>query len=89
MAGGATRSALTQHQALQNNLADVSAKDSSQVNSKILITNFFLYNLTINSNLLKETLVNLVALIFNLVLFVYLKDSKLYVFLRLKTIFFK
>jgi hypothetical protein len=33
VAGGATRSALTQHQARQNNLADVSAKDSSQVNS--------------------------------------------------------
>jgi hypothetical protein len=32
IAGGATRSALTQHQARQNNLADVSAKDSSQVN---------------------------------------------------------
>ena len=31
IAGGATRSALTQHQARQNNLADVSAKDSSQV----------------------------------------------------------
>lgn len=31
IAGGATRSALTQHQAIRNNLADVSAKDSSQV----------------------------------------------------------
>jgi len=31
IAGGATRSALTQHQAIDNNLADVSAKDSSQV----------------------------------------------------------
>lgn len=30
VAGGATRAALTQHQALQNNLADVSAKDGSQ-----------------------------------------------------------
>lgn len=31
IAGGATRSALTQHQARNNNLADVSAKDNSQV----------------------------------------------------------
>ncbi|XP_076387435.1 RUS family member 1 [Megachile rotundata] len=30
VAGGATRAAVTQHQALQNNLADVSAKDGSQ-----------------------------------------------------------
>jgi hypothetical protein len=54
VAGGATRSALTQHQAKQNNLADVSAKDSSQ-----------------------ETLVNLVALLFNIMLLSYIKDSKL------------
>lgn len=53
VAGGATRSALTQHQAKNNNLADVSAKDSSQ-----------------------ETLVNLIALIFNLFLLTYVKDSK-------------
>ena len=45
VAGGATRAALTQHQARRNNLADVSAKDSSQ-----------------------ETLVNLVALTFNLII---------------------
>lgn len=45
VAGGATRAALTQHQARRNNLADVSAKDSSQ-----------------------ETLVNLVALVFNLMI---------------------
>ena len=31
VAGGATRSALTQHQARNNNMADVSAKDGSQV----------------------------------------------------------
>lgn len=31
MAGGATRAALTQHQARRNNMADVSAKDGSQV----------------------------------------------------------
>lgn len=45
VAGGATRAALTQHQARRNNLADVSAKDSSQ-----------------------ETLVNLIALMVNLVI---------------------
>jgi len=31
VAGGATRAALTQHQARRNNMADVSAKDGSQV----------------------------------------------------------
>ena len=31
VAGGATRAALTQHQALKDNMADVSAKDGSQV----------------------------------------------------------
>ncbi|KAH9518633.1 rus1 protein C16orf58 [Bulinus truncatus] len=45
VAGGATRAALTQHQARRNNMADVSAKDGSQ-----------------------ETLVNLVALICNLII---------------------
>jgi hypothetical protein len=30
VAGGATRAALTQHQALKDNMADVSAKDGSQ-----------------------------------------------------------
>lgn len=33
VAGGATRAALTMHQARRNNMADVSAKDSSQVSS--------------------------------------------------------
>lgn len=45
VAGGATRAALTQHQARRNNMADVSAKDGSQ-----------------------ETLVNLMALVCNLML---------------------
>ncbi|KAK7499048.1 hypothetical protein BaRGS_00009595, partial [Batillaria attramentaria] len=45
VAGGATRAALTQHQARRNNMADVSAKDGSQ-----------------------ETLVNLSALLFSLIL---------------------
>ena len=36
VAGGATRAALTQHQARRDNMADVSAKDGSQVN-KFLI----------------------------------------------------
>jgi Vitamin B6 photo-protection and homoeostasis len=31
VAGGATRAALTEHQARRNNMADVSAKDGSQV----------------------------------------------------------
>lgn len=34
VAGGATRAALTMHQARRNNMADVSAKDSSQVSIK-------------------------------------------------------
>ena len=42
VAGGATRSALTQHQAKNNNLADVSAKDSSQVRARF----FKLFSLT-------------------------------------------
>lgn len=52
VAGGATRSALTQHQARNNNLADVSAKDQSQ-----------------------ETMVNLVALLLNIILLSIVKDS--------------
>ena len=31
MVGGATRAAITQHQALEGNMADVAAKDGSQV----------------------------------------------------------
>lgn len=45
VAGGATRTALTQHQARRNNLADVFSKDGSQ-----------------------ETVVNLVALVFGLLI---------------------
>ncbi|EFN84004.1 RUS1 family protein C16orf58 homolog [Harpegnathos saltator] len=40
VAGGATRAALTQHQAIRNNLADVSAKDSSQETCVNLIASF-------------------------------------------------
>lgn len=40
VAGGATRAALTQHQALTNNLADVSAKDGSQETFVNLIASF-------------------------------------------------
>nr|KAF7413227.1 hypothetical protein H0235_013078 [Vespula pensylvanica] len=40
VAGGATRAALTQHQALQNNLADVSAKDGSQETCVNLVASF-------------------------------------------------
>ena len=36
VAGGATRAALTQHQARRNNMADVSAKDGSQVSYRLL-----------------------------------------------------
>ena len=39
VAGGATRAALTQHQARRDNMADVSAKDGSQVSS-LLIQDF-------------------------------------------------
>jgi len=45
VAGGATRAALTQHQARQSNLADVSAKDGSQetlVNLAALLTSLWL-----------------------------------------------
>lgn len=45
VAGGATRTALTQHQARRNNLADVAAKDGSQetlVNLSALICSFIL-----------------------------------------------
>lgn len=34
VAGGATRAALTMHQARRNNMADVSAKDGSQVRAR-------------------------------------------------------
>ena len=37
VAGGATRAALTQHQARRNNMADVSAKDGSQVQHRVAI----------------------------------------------------
>ncbi|KAK0174933.1 hypothetical protein PV327_010637 [Microctonus hyperodae] len=40
VAGGATRAALTQHQALTNNLADVSAKDGSQETFVNLVASF-------------------------------------------------
>ncbi|KAI9586133.1 RUS family member 1 [Glossina fuscipes] len=48
VAGGATRAALTQHQAVRGNLADVSSKDSSQETCVNLIASFVgLYFLTI------------------------------------------
>ena len=43
VAGGATRAALTQHQARRDNMADVSAKDGSQVSSFLI--QGFLYHL--------------------------------------------
>ena len=45
VAGGATRAALTQHQARRNNMADVAAKDGSQetaVNLLSLLTGMIL-----------------------------------------------
>lgn len=35
VAGGATRAAMTQHQARRDNMADVAAKDGSQVRCRI------------------------------------------------------
>lgn len=41
IAGGATRAALVQHQARRDNMADVAAKDSSQVCMQISDMNSF------------------------------------------------
>lgn len=38
VAGGATRAALVQHQARRDNMADVSAKDGSQVSYRELVS---------------------------------------------------
>lgn len=47
VAGGATRSALTQHHAIRGNLADLTSKDNSQETAVNLIASFFgLYLLT-------------------------------------------
>lgn len=47
VAGGATRSALTQHHAVRGNLADLTSKDNSQETAVNLIASFFgLYLLT-------------------------------------------
>ena len=65
VAGGATRAALIQHQARRDNMADVAAKDGSQVCVCVCVC-------TCHSDkcLLawQETVVNLVALLINLVL---------------------
>lgn len=51
VAGGATRSALTQHHALRGNLADVASKDSSQETFVNLTASFLgLYLLTAITN---------------------------------------
>ena len=52
VAGGATRTAITQHQAKSGNISDVAAKDGSQ-----------------------ETLVNLIALIVNLIVLPYVSEN--------------
>ncbi|XP_065215870.1 RUS family member 1 [Planococcus citri] len=51
VAGGATRAAITQHQAIRGNMADVSAKDGSQETCVNLLASFFgLYILTMIEN---------------------------------------
>lgn len=51
VAGGATRSALTQHHAIRGNLADVASKDSSQETFVNLTASFIgLYLLTAITN---------------------------------------
>lgn len=40
VAGGATRAALTVHQARRNNMADISAKDGSQVGACGCVLNY-------------------------------------------------
>ncbi|XP_015603270.1 RUS1 family protein C16orf58 homolog isoform X2 [Cephus cinctus] len=66
VAGGATRAALTQHQALQNNLADVSAKDGSQETFVNLIASligiFILSNLPQDGQYVMELYLFLVAI---------------------------
>ncbi|BHF57489.1 hypothetical protein SprV_0100043100 [Sparganum proliferum] len=55
LAGGATRAAVTQHQALQNNMADVAAKDASQEtlsNFLALLLNFVLVHIVTGNWLL-------------------------------------
>lgn len=59
VAGGATRAALTQHQARRNNMADVSAKDGSQetlVNLAALLCNLALIPLVTGKEMLIWTL---------------------------------
>lgn len=51
VAGGATRSALTQHHAIRGNLADVASKDNSQETAVNLTASFIgLYLLTAITN---------------------------------------
>lgn len=45
VAGGATRAALTVHQARRDNMADISAKDGSQVLSLATELRIFLYTI--------------------------------------------
>ena len=41
VAGGATRAAMTQHQARRDNMADVAAKDGSQVRCNIFRRSYY------------------------------------------------
>ncbi|XP_067141144.1 RUS family member 1 [Centruroides vittatus] len=66
VAGGATRAALTQHQALRNNMADVSAKDGSQetlVNLTALICSLIIMPAVSGSQMLIWTFFVLFTLI--------------------------
>ncbi|KAK5974258.1 UPF0420 protein C16orf58 [Trichostrongylus colubriformis] len=66
VAGGATRTAIIQHQARRNNLADVASKDGSQetmVNVTALIASFILLPLVSG----KQTIIWLLFLVFTLI----------------------
>ncbi|KTG45066.1 hypothetical protein cypCar_00031044 [Cyprinus carpio] len=69
VAGGATRAALTVHQARRNNMADISAKDGSQC----VISLLFCPD--------KETLVNLAGLLVSLALIPLVTDNPLLTFI--------
>ncbi len=62
VAGSATRAAFVQHQARRNNMADVAAKDGSQVSSIVDVA------MKLCVWCLQETLMNLVGLIVNLII---------------------
>ena len=81
VAGRATRTALIQHQARRDNMADVAAKDGSQVSSYTKDCVCVLYFV----HLCQETLVNLAALLVGLVLTPAVAGWTEYVFTNLCT----